>query len=275
MSSFDDEIDALYQGPPEGFTEARNALAKRAGGAEGAAIRKLVKPQLAAWAVNQVYWRDRVVFDRLVKASEALRVAHRRLVSGEDADLRGAETAHGEALARANDAAKAALAESGETASPAVLAAVTDTLRALPTAEPFGRLAKPLTPATGFEAYAGIIARAPKAAPRASKAPPALRLQKGAATDAAAAKEKARAVATAQAELDAAVARSREVEKALESLTKALGRAERERDRRQAALDEAAAEVRDLSSRISRTRQDVEAAEHERSRLKRRFDTLQ
>lgn len=52
MSGFDDEIDALYRLPPDAFTEARNQLAKRAGGEPGKAIRALARPALAAWPVN-------------------------------------------------------------------------------------------------------------------------------------------------------------------------------------------------------------------------------
>ncbi|MEP6594233.1 MAG: hypothetical protein ABJC51_11100, partial [Acidobacteriota bacterium] len=57
----DAEIDRLYQLPPEEFTAARNALAKSAG-TEAAAIRQLAKPPLAAWAVNQVYWQQRDLY---------------------------------------------------------------------------------------------------------------------------------------------------------------------------------------------------------------------
>ena len=50
----DDRIAELYQGPLDEFTAARNALAKETG---DSAIKKLEKPNLAAWAVNQLYWQ--------------------------------------------------------------------------------------------------------------------------------------------------------------------------------------------------------------------------
>jgi hypothetical protein len=268
MSGFDDEIDGLYRLPPDVFTEARNRLATRARGAAGAGIRKLARPHLAAWAVNQVYWRHRVAFDRLVKAAEAVRTAHRRLVSGEDADVAGAEAAHTAALAQAAEAARAALAEAGQPASPALLAAVNDTLRALPTADPFGRLTKPLTPASGFDAFAGVVPRGSHAASPA--AAPTLRLQKGAKTAKAAARERARV----EKELADATAKLGKAQAALESLTRALDSAERERDRRQAGLDEAQGRLDDLVAQLPRTRQVVEDAAHERDRLKRRVDAL-
>lgn len=48
----DDAIDSLYQGPLDEFTAARNALVKETG---DNSIKKLEKPNLAAWAVNQFY----------------------------------------------------------------------------------------------------------------------------------------------------------------------------------------------------------------------------
>ncbi|MDP1569845.1 MAG: hypothetical protein Q8L86_07570 [Vicinamibacterales bacterium] len=272
MHAFDDEIDGLYRGPLATFTDQRNALATRAGGDMGKAIRALVKPPLAAWAVNQVYWRDRIAFDRLITAAEAVRAAHRRLVSGEAADVAAAEAAHAEALALAMDVARAALAESPTPASPAVLAAVAGTLRALPSADPVGRLTRPLTPVSGFEAFAGITALPPRAAPR-DRMPP-LRLQKGAETVKADAREAARERARVARDVAAASATLREAEAALEAHTRALEAAVRERDRRQAALDEAAARLHDLTVQRPRVQQAVEQAAHERDRLARRRDAL-
>lgn len=272
MSPFDDDIDGLYRLPPEVFTEARNRLATRAGGDAGKAIRALVKPQLAAWAVNQVYWRDRVAFDRLVKAAEGVRAAHRRLVSGEAADVAGAERAHHDALSQAMARARAALEEIAQPVSPAVLAAVADTLRALPTADPFGRLAKPLAPTSGFDAFAGVVPRAPSGTART--APPPLRLQKGAGTAKAAARDAARERARVEKELASAAAKLTAAQTALTSLTRALESAARERDKRQAALDDAEARLDELSAQLSRARQAVENAAHERDRLKRRVEAL-
>ena len=56
------DIDQLYQLPLEEFTSARNTLARTAG-ADAAEVRKLAKPPLAAWAVNQLYWKRREVYD--------------------------------------------------------------------------------------------------------------------------------------------------------------------------------------------------------------------
>jgi hypothetical protein len=62
------EIDRLYQLPLGEFTPARNALAKELGKTD-ARIKNLQKPNVPAWAVNQLYWRERPLYDRLIKAS--------------------------------------------------------------------------------------------------------------------------------------------------------------------------------------------------------------
>lgn len=268
MAPLEAEIDRLYQLPLAEFTGARNALVRQAG-KEGAAVRTLQKPQLAAWAVNQVYWRHRLRFDRLVKASEGLRRAHRQAIAGTGVDLPAAERAHREALADALDAARDVLHEAGEARSPAVLSAVTDTLRALPSPDPLGRLVRPLTPATGFEALAGVV---PRAAGRAASAAPkaALTLRKGAATDAGSAKE----IARVTAELARAAAHERDSDAAVRRLTRALQRAGETRERRQEALDAAVAEVRALTADLTRSRELLEAAAHERERLERRLAGL-
>ena len=77
----DEEIDKLYQLSLEDFTAARNALAKEAGPA-AVEVKALQKPPLAAWAINQVYWRGRPAFHALTASASALRNAHTAVVSG-------------------------------------------------------------------------------------------------------------------------------------------------------------------------------------------------
>ena len=72
MKSTDSDIDALFQLPPGEFTAARNALAsrlKKGGHADEAeAVKALPKPSVSAWAVNQLFWKHRKPFDRLMAA---------------------------------------------------------------------------------------------------------------------------------------------------------------------------------------------------------------
>lgn len=150
----DDQIDALYQLPPGEFTAARNVLAK-ARGAAGAQVKALEKPSLPAWGVNQVYWKDRAAFDALLAAAITMRQAHVQVISGRNADVAGAESAHAAAVKVAVQSAKRSIEAAGEKATPATIDAITETFQALPTDDAPGRLTKPLKP-MGFGALMSL-----------------------------------------------------------------------------------------------------------------------
>lgn len=84
--STEDEIDELFQLPPDRFTAARDALAKRLaseGGKERTAeVKALRKPTLIAWALNQLTRRHREELEGLIEAGEELRGAQRKALSG-------------------------------------------------------------------------------------------------------------------------------------------------------------------------------------------------
>ena len=75
MSALDSKIDDLYQKPLEAFIESRTAIAKTLSGADAKRVRALPKPTVVAWAVNQVYWRARPVYDAVITSGERLRKA--------------------------------------------------------------------------------------------------------------------------------------------------------------------------------------------------------
>src|SRR6476646_6197927 len=158
-SSTDAAVDRLYQLPLAEFTAARNALAKELG-KDGGDVRALEKPNLPAWAVNQLYWRRRPVYKKLIAAADARRAAHAKKLSGKNADIAEAEADHSAALRAANDEIRSLLTDAGETATSATMHAVTETLQALPGDAPPGRLTKPLKLA-GFEALAGLVSAKP------------------------------------------------------------------------------------------------------------------
>lgn len=54
-SALESRIDDLYRGPLTDFVAARNALAKTVAGQDAQRVRKLAKPTVVPWAVNQVY----------------------------------------------------------------------------------------------------------------------------------------------------------------------------------------------------------------------------
>jgi hypothetical protein len=150
----DAEIDRLYQLAPDAFTAARNALAKAAG-SDAPAVKRLVKPPIAAWAVNQVYWQRRDVYDALITAATELRHAHKAVLSGKGGDVRGPARAHESAVDAALKAALSLLEANGQPATDATRQAIATTLRALPADEPPGRLTRTLQPG-GFEMLAGL-----------------------------------------------------------------------------------------------------------------------
>src|SRR5437868_2742976 len=93
MASLESEIDRLYQLPLSEFTKARDELAKREA-SHRAAIGRLQKPNLPAWAVNQLYWHDRTLHGALVSAAERLRKAQVAALAGKTGDTAQAEADH-------------------------------------------------------------------------------------------------------------------------------------------------------------------------------------
>jgi len=158
--TLDAEIDRLYQLPLDEFTQARNALAKTAGG-DAARVRALPKPPIAAWAANQLYWRNRDVWNALVEAAENARRQNRAALAGRDSDVRAATQVHNEAVERALRATLGLLTNAGHPATDATKQAIATTLRALPADGRPGRLGHALQP-LGFEALSGVaVARGP------------------------------------------------------------------------------------------------------------------
>ncbi|MEO6237315.1 MAG: hypothetical protein ABIQ52_09980 [Vicinamibacterales bacterium] len=162
-------IDGLYQLPLEAFTAARNALARQLP-KRAAEIKALTKPAVAAWAVNQLYWHQRPLYDALVDAAQHLRLAHAAVLGGKAADVRAAGKAHEARVSAALDAALQLLAAGGHAAGDTVRQPVMTTLRALPAGEAPGRLTRVLQPG-GFESLAGLSIRGVKV-PRAAPPPP-------------------------------------------------------------------------------------------------------
>ena len=162
----DSEIDALFRLPLEDFTAARNALATKLTQAgkqhEAAQVKKLGKPPLSAWVVNQLYWGHRKGFDRLTAAGESLRRAQASQLAGKGGDLRAALEARRSALADLTKRASDLLAKAGHSPTPETLRGVTTTLDALATfgnqasgPQP-GRLSDEVEP-PGFEALASLM----------------------------------------------------------------------------------------------------------------------
>ena len=171
MPPLDPKIDDLYKGPLTEFVASRAALAKTVAGEEARRVKGLQKPTVVPWAVNQVYWHARLVYDRLAASGEKLRAAQISALKGKANDVRRATEAHREAM---RDAVADALRLASESGAHPSADELTKTLEAVSLArdlpEQPGRLTKPLQPA-GFEALAGVPVKAvPRAEPFA-KAP--------------------------------------------------------------------------------------------------------
>jgi len=174
VATLDSRIDDLYKLPPGAFVAARNALAKTLAGDEAARVKRLEKPTAVPWAVNQVYWHARAVFDRLRAAGAKLRQAQvATLGGGARHDLAALGGAHRQAVARAVQEAARLAREEGVSVNADALARTFEalSLAKVPPAPP-GRLTQPLQPA-GFEALAGVTPREVAPAPAAPVGAPA------------------------------------------------------------------------------------------------------
>ena len=152
----DCQIDELYALPLSEFTASRNTFAKTLSGDEAKRVRALAKPTVVPWAVNQLFWKGRAVYDRLLKQGGALRAAQIAALKGRDADVRLAAEAHRRALSDAvHHAADLASAE-GTRPDADDLARMLEavSLAARPADRP-GRWTESIQPA-GFEALSGV-----------------------------------------------------------------------------------------------------------------------
>jgi hypothetical protein len=286
------EVDKLYQAPLADFTAARNALVTRikaAHGADAAAhVKALAKPSIAAWTLNQLYWRHQAEFMALLMAGDALRLAQQQRLGGAEVDPAPATRARQSALDTLLALATDILKEGGHAPSPDMRQRLLGSLDALAAygtgslAPKAGRLTEDV-PAPGFAALAGMAVPAPDAdAPAPATAASARREPVKLSVVARRSKEKAQA-AVGQAEAALAEANA-EASRAAEALSKAdadwqaardrlleaqkavgvattgeqAARAEREERRRDAAR--AGLGVRDAEKRLDQARRQFEQA---------------
>lgn len=165
-ANLEDDVDALFKLPLAEFTGARNNLAarlKREGRANDSnLVKALAKPSISAWAVNQLHWKHREAFDRLLSTSQRFRQSQTLHTAARIADLRGSLDARGEALSHLSDLATVLLREAGHNPTPDTIHRITTTLEALSAHATFsdgptpGRLTQDVDP-PGFESLASLI----------------------------------------------------------------------------------------------------------------------
>jgi hypothetical protein len=270
----DSAIDDLYRLPLSEFTAARDRLA-RSEGDGGAEIKRLQKPNAAAWAVNQVYWRQRKTFDRLIRASERLRRTYGDRLAGKRAEVTMAEEVHRAAVKAAVEEARRALEDAGDALSPATMTAVTETFQMLPSPGPPGRLTRPLKP-TGFEALAGLLGRGGSSAGRLADVVPidsrrSARPLSQADHEKREAEARRRERAGLRKELTAARAAERKSETELARARQALERAVEERAELEAALERSGELIQRLRADVNQALTQSRDAAAERERLDRRL----
>jgi hypothetical protein len=162
----EDEVDALFKIPLAEFIAARKALAtrlKQSGrSSEADRVKALVKPPISAWAVNQLYWKHREAFDRLIATGERFRKAQSSRLAGKMADMREALDERREALAELTSLATELLNDVGHNPSPDTIRRITSTLEAMSASISLsdgptpGRLTQDVDP-PGFESLASFI----------------------------------------------------------------------------------------------------------------------
>lgn len=175
--SDDHDISKLYALPLAEFTTARNALAKQlrsAGDREAAdEIKRLGKPTVSAWAVNQLYHEHRSTFDEFLAAGRAQRQA---VQSGSE-KLRSVNERKRALQAELLKTAGEILGREKTRLSPVLRQRISRSLDALaarpPEADtpPLGRITADVEP-TGFDALLGAQI-APATAGQGTKRPPA------------------------------------------------------------------------------------------------------
>jgi hypothetical protein len=260
----DEQVQQLYQLPPEGFVAARDALVKtmREGGdREGAeAVKRLKRPSVTAWAIDRLSGDAPKELQKLFEANE--RLASAMGASGRDAGkrFRTAAEERQRIVSRLADRAGAALEDAGLSASRANLDRIAATLMATATDHHgadqvrAGILDRDLSAAGGFgDAFGGAPQEAHPAG-RATKVDAAAdRRRERAERDAEERAKEATAIERAAGDADAAAAMAeREAQRATkvaETRRKDADRARRDAERARARARSAAEHLADLPER--------------------------
>ena len=229
MADTDKGLARLYGLPLDQFTSAREQLADelRDQGDRDAAttVKKLRRPTVSAWAINQLVRIHRTEVLELLSVGEEVRAAQRAALSGGGAEMIRELTARRRRVVdRLLDLTENLLAQAGHGTSRPTLDKVADTLMAAIVDEEAaeavrgGRLEREIAPPSGFDALAGQIP--------VSKAPS--KPERQARERARRAEERAR---DAQDAAEEAEREARHLERQAEQIQKEAERARRRADR--------------------------------------------
>ncbi|HRI48606.1 MAG TPA: hypothetical protein PLW65_00375 [Pseudomonadota bacterium] len=161
QSALEPQLDDLFQSPLSEFTGRRDELAaalrQKGKAAPAAELKAIKKPTVSAWAVNQLFFRERPLWNALAEAGAALRRTQSAVGHGRAADeLRKASKDLMRALTSLRAKAAQLLEASGHAAAEGTLSRIATTLHALAVSEPGaatqpGRLVADIDP-PGFDA---------------------------------------------------------------------------------------------------------------------------
>jgi hypothetical protein len=236
----------LFAAPFGEFTEVRKALVKelRAEGARAVAdeVAKEKRPTRAAWALNQVARSKPEEVESFVDAAKRGREAQSRAIGHSDAGaLREVGRAMNESASRILKLASEVIAKDGGQVSTALARTINGTLRATPFASKedierlrHGTLVGDLEPPGDFEVLGSVSGAA--SAPVARKEP----RKEATKTSAEDAKEKTRAIATAEREKREQARRAAAEAEGQRRLVAKLERAAKDADGEAARLERAA-----------------------------------
>ena len=269
-SKYDEALEALYRAPQPAFVAERQRLANNLK-SEGdkpaaAALAKLARPSISAWAVNQLWWHARAKFEELFETASQLRRGNLERRS-----------AHRQAVAQLSARARQLLSDGGHAVSESTLRRVEMTLSSLAASgsfdpEPAGALSKDREPA-GFEAFG--MASFPDSAeahaePAAQAHPPAAAAKSAHKTSDAqemadskrreqAAAETARAAVDAERKRTAALAAQRRAER--QELKETLKAAQHQLSEREHARKLAEQALASAEKAVERARSNVAGAQ--------------
>jgi DNA-binding PadR family transcriptional regulator len=172
----DEALDELYGAQLEEFVAERKRLAAKLAGDEAKALATARKPNVAAWALNQLARRERRNVDLLLDAGHRMRQAQAGVLRGaEKQTFEDARRNERDALKHLTKSAERLLRDARGSASASALAQISEGLRAAAITEEGrellarGRFVEPPR-ATGFDAFAGIDV--PKHRPQRKPAKP-------------------------------------------------------------------------------------------------------
>lgn len=129
-SDLDSALDRLYGTPLDEFTATRNQLAKHLAADDAKQVKALKKPNLAAWALNQLARHEDL--SGLFDVTDKLRRAQRRVMSGgKPTELRQATDDRNKVVSSLTKRAGELLTAGGHAAAASTLSAVNDSLVAV------------------------------------------------------------------------------------------------------------------------------------------------